>query len=196
MFTGIVEAVGRVAAVDDRGEGKALTIEALSVVDGLGVGGSVAINGACLTAIEVGESSFVVEAITETLRRTNLGRLEAGSLVNLERAMPAGGRFDGHIVQGHIDMAGSVTAVEPDGSGVRVRIECGSGFMRHVVEKGSITVNGVSLTVSGVDKSGFEFALIPHTLEVTTFGSVSVGDIVNLEADILAKYVERLLRVE
>ncbi|MDH3517422.1 MAG: riboflavin synthase, partial [Acidimicrobiia bacterium] len=130
------------------------------------------------------------------LRRTNLGRLEADSLVNLERAMPAGGRFDGHIVQGHIDMAGSVTAVEPDGNGVRVRIECGSGFMRHVVEKGSITVNGVSLTVSGVDESGFEFALIPHTLEVTTFGSVSVGDIVNLEADILAKYVERLLRIE
>ncbi len=196
MFTGIVETVGRVVAVDDRGEGRVITIEAPSVAEGLPVGGSVAINGACLTAVHVADGLFRVEAITETLRRTNLGKLEPGSSVNLERAMRADGRFDGHIVQGHVDAAGSVTSVSPDGNGVRVTVDCGEAFMRFVVEKGSITVDGVSLTVSGVDRSAFEFALIPHTLEVTTFGTLAVGDEVNLEADILAKYVQRLMSVE
>ncbi len=193
MFTGIVESVGVVTALDGGGEGRTITIEAPDVVAGLPVGGSIAVNGACLTAVAVTEIGFEVEAISETMRRTNLGRLHVGDRVNLERAMRADGRFDGHIVQGHIDCAGTVTEKAADGNGVRVRVECGRTFMKHVVEKGSITVNGVSLTVSGVDDTGFEFALIPHTLAVTTFGGIGIGESVNLEADILAKYVERLM---
>ncbi len=193
MFTGIVETTGIVVDIVDLGEGRALVIEAPAVTDGLPIGGSVAVNGACLTAVEVAGTRFRVEAITETLRRTNLGLLDAGGRVNLERAMAAGGRFDGHVVQGHVDGVGSVVSIEPDGTGVRLRIATPEGLLRYIVEKGSVTVDGVSLTVAEVHPDGFDVALIPHTMEVTTFGDYATGDSVNLEVDILAKYVERLL---
>lgn len=193
VFTGIVEATGVLVDVVDLGEGRALVIDAGVVAEDLPIGGSVAVNGACLTAVEVSDTRFRVEAITETLRRTNLGGLEPGQKVNLERAMPAGGRFDGHVVQGHVDGVGLVASIAPDGTGVKVSVSVAEELMRYIVEKGSITVDGVSLTVAGLNPGGFDIALIPHTLEVTTFGELEVGDAVNLEVDILAKYVERLL---
>lgn len=192
MFTGIIEDVGRVEKADTTDAGARFTVSSV-VAAGLDVGDSVAVNGVCLTAVELGEDTFSVDVVTETLRRSNLGSIVAGSAVNVERAMPATGRFDGHIVQGHVDGTGSLVAARPEGSGLRWKITAPDGVLRYVVEKGSITVNGVSLTVASVDAEGFEVALIPHTLEVTTLGGEGVGATVNLEVDILAKYVERLI---
>lgn len=193
MFTGIVEATGTVEEVRAVGGGLRVTIEAPEVVHGLGVGDSVAVRGACLTAVEVDADSFTVELVTETVNRTVLGQLEAGARVNLERAMAASGRFDGHIVQGHVDGIGTVASVTPEGDSRRVQIQSSPEVLRYVVEKGSITVDGVSLTVAGVSDGAFEVVLIPHTLAATTLGVLEAGTRVNLEADILAKYVDRLL---
>ncbi len=194
MFTGIIETIGTVTAADGGPDGRRFTFESELVTSDLEVGDSVAVNGVCLTATEIEGSRFSVEAVIETLDRTNLGHLGVGDGVNLERAMSASGRFDGHIVQGHIDGTGVITRIEPEGEGRRWTIEAPARLLPYVVEKGSITVNGVSLTVAALsDPTSFQIALIPHTLEVTTFGSASVGDAVNLEVDILAKYVERLL---
>lgn len=193
MFTGIVEATGTVEEVRAVGGGLRVTIDAPEVVLGLGVGDSVAVRGACLTAVEVDADSFTVELVTETVNRTVLGQLEAGVRVNLERAMAASGRFDGHIVQGHVDGIGTVASVTPEGDSRRVQIQSSPEVLRYVVEKGSITVDGVSLTVAGVSDGAFEVVLIPHTLAATTLGGLEAGTRVNLEADILAKYVDRLL---
>jgi riboflavin synthase len=194
MFTGIIETIGTVTSAVGGPDGKRFTFESDVVTSGLEVGDSVAVNGVCLTATEVEGRRFRVEAIIETLERTNLGEISVGDGVNLERAMPASGRFDGHIVQGHIDGTGVITRIEPEGDGQRWTVEAPSRLLRYVVEKGSITVNGVSLTVAALfGPSSFQIALIPHTLEATTFGTASEGDAVNLEVDILAKYVERLL---
>ncbi len=193
MFTGIVEAVGRLVEVEKTDGGRRLRIEAPPVA-GSPIGASVAVSGVCLTVTGTDGSTFRVEAVTETLARTSLGGLEVGSEVNLERAMPASGRFDGHIVQGHVDGVGRVVEVEPEGEGRRVTIgELPAGVRPYVVEKGSITVDGVSLTVAAVTTDGLEIALIPHTLAVTTLANLATGVVVNLEADILAKYVQRLL---
>ncbi len=193
MFTGIVERSARVVAVDGDDLGRAITFEAPGITDDLPVGASIAVNGACLTAVEVDGDRFRIDAVVETLRRTNLGELEPGSRVNLERAMPAAGRLDGHIVQGHVDGVGVVERVDPEGEGVRLAVRVPPELRRYVVEKGSVTVDGVSLTVASVTGDGFEVALIPHTLEVTTLGERPPGSRVNLEVDVLAKYVERLL---
>lgn len=193
MFTGIIETVGTVTAVEGGPDGKRLTIESDLVTSDLDVGDSVSVNGVCLTATTIAGSRFTVDTIIETLDRTNLGSLEVGSGVNLERAMPASGRFDGHVVQGHVDGIGLVAGIEPEGTGQRWTITAAPELLRYVVEKGSITVNGVSLTVAAVADDAFQIALIPHTLEVTSFSDASDGDAVNLEVDILAKYVERLL---
>lgn len=193
MFTGIVEATGTVEEVRAVGGGLRVTIESPEVVLGLGVGDSVAVRGACLTAVEVDSESFTVELVAETVNRTVLGQLETGVQVNLERAMAASGRFDGHIVQGHVDGIGTVTSVTPEGDSRRIEIQSTPEVLRYVVEKGSITVDGVSLTVAAVSEGAFEVALIPHTLAVTTLGALTPGTRVNLEADILAKYVDRLL---
>ena len=193
MFTGIIESVGRVTDVEGDVDGKRLTFESALVTEGLRIGASISVDGVCLTAVAVAGDRFSVEAVVETLDRTTLGRLSAGEGVNLERAMPAGGRFDGHVVQGHVDGTGVIESIIPEGEGRRWRISASESLLRYVVEKGSITVDGVSLTVAALGPSWFEIALIPHTLEVTTFGSAAVGDAVNLEVDILAKYVERLL---
>lgn len=185
MFTGIVEELGRVR---DIGPGGRLAIEASVVSPSLVIGSSIALNGCCLTAVEVGPDGFVVEAVPETLSRTNLADLRPGSEVNLERPLAMNGRLDGHLVQGHVDATGEVMEPAPD-----LRISAPADVLRYVVEKGSITVDGVSLTVVDVDDQTFSVAVIPHTAAVTTLGQRAVGDRVNLEVDLIAKYVERLL---
>ncbi len=193
MFTGIVEGMGRVSSVA-HGEGnRRLTIAADKVLDGMEIGDSIAVNGVCLTAVATAPDMVDVTAVAETLERTNLGSLEQGTLVNLERPMPAAGRFDGHIVQGHVDGVAVVAAIEPEGTSHRIRFTAEPALLRYVVEKGSITVDGVSLTITSVDADSFELVLIPHTLDVTVLGIRRIGDRVNVEVDILAKYVERLL---
>lgn len=192
MFTGIVEEMGSVAEVTEREKGRRLVLSLSGPAD-VGVGASLCVNGVCLTAVEVGETSVAVDVIPETLRRTNLGRVVVGDAVNLERAMSANGRFDGHIVQGHVDGVGTVEEIEKAGDDVVMTIKPPSSLMPYIVEKGSITVDGISLTVAAIDPEALQVALIPHTLEVTTFGLRKPGDAVNLEVDVLAKYVERLL---
>jgi len=193
MFTGIVTEVGTVSAVTD-GEGlRTFTITAPATAEGLKVGDSIAVAGVCLTAVEVADGSFTVEAVPETLSRTTLGAAAAGTALNLERPMAASGRFDGHIVQGHVDGVATVRSVTPEGDSRRIWLDLGARLLPHVVEKGSVTLDGVSLTVTAVDDAGFEVALIPHTLQVTTLGHLTAGDAVNVETDVLAKYVERML---
>lgn len=191
MFTGIVEQVGTVDSVDEGPEGRRLRISAPGISQ-LDVGASIAINGVCLTVVDRGADEVSLDVVPETLRRTNLGELSTSSSVNLERPMPADGRFDGHVVQGHVDGTGVIASIDGD-DGTVVRVEPQPELLRYIVEKGSITMDGVSLTVVGVDENGFEVALIPHTLEVTTLGLRNVGDTVNLETDVLAKYVEKLV---
>ena len=193
MFTGIVTEVGTVAAITDGDGLRTLRIAAPATSQDLGIGDSIAVAGVCLTAVEVTDTGFTVQAIPETLERTTIGAAAEGTRLNLERPMAASGRFDGHIVQGHVDGVATVRSVTADGESRRIWFDLDAGLMRHVVEKGSITLDGVSLTVSATDDTGFEVALIPHTLEVTTLGDLSEGDAVNVETDVLAKYVERML---
>jgi riboflavin synthase len=192
MFTGIVEGMGTVTSVDDAGGKRTLRI-GCSIADEMGVGDSIAVNGVCLTVVETGGRAFEVEAVVETLDRSNLGRLTADDPVNLERPLAAGGRLDGHIVQGHVDGVGTIRSILGEGASIRMWFDAPEDLRRYLVEKGSVSVDGVSLTISGVGDEGFGIVLIPHTLDVTVFGSRAVGDAVNLEVDVLAKYVERLL---
>lgn len=191
MFTGIVECVGRVASVEEQGALARLVLEAPEVCAGTRPGDSVAVNGACLTVVAVEEGTLAFEAVAETLERTSLGGLVPGARVNLERALRADARLDGHIVQGHVDAAGIVERVERAGDDVRLFVRCDPELAGLLVEKGSVAVDGVSLTVVGVRADGFDVALIPHTLEATTLGQRRPGDRVNLEADVLGKYVKR-----
>ena len=193
MFTGIIEAVGRVVSLEPAGELTRLGIEAPSVTEGVRIGDSVAVDGCCLTVTAADADCLHFEAVRETLDRTALGGLGVGSRVNLERAMRAGGRLDGHIVQGHVDGTGTVRALEREGDDVRLYVDCGAEVADFLVEKGSVAIAGVSLTVVGVGAGGFDVALIPHTLSVTTLGDLQPGDRVNLEADVLGKYVKRYL---
>jgi riboflavin synthase len=181
-------------AVHDHAGGARLSVAAEALATELSVGDSVAVNGVCLTATSIEGGSFAADVMHETLRRTAAFG-EPGAIVNVELPLRAGDRLGGHIVQGHVDGVGSVVAVEEDGFARRVRVEPEErGLLRYVVEKGSIAVNGVSLTVSAVDDHGFEVSLIPETLERTTFATAKVGSAVNLEVDVLAKHVERLVR--
>ena len=193
MFTGIVSERGFVGATIPTGGGARLTIDAAGASAALAVGDSVAINGVCLTAVSVEGRHFDVEAVRETLDSTNLGSLGTGMAVNLELPLSAGGRFDGHMVQGHVDGVVVVRSVAADGDSQRVWVDALPSLLRYVAEKGSVALDGISFTVSGVDDHGFEVVLIPHTLEVTTFGDLAAGRRLNLEVDVLAKYVERLL---
>ena len=188
MFTGIVEEVGSVRAA---GDGK-LVVGASEVLSDVKVGDSISVNGACLTVTTHDESAFSVDVVPETLRRTNLGELEAGSPVNLERSMPADGRFGGHMVQGHIDGTATIRSIDSDGDAQMVVFDAPAVVMRYVVEKGFIAVDGASLTIVNCDNFSFSVTIIPHTRENTVFKSKKVGDSVNLEVDIMAKYVERL----
>ncbi len=192
MFTGIIEEKGKVAGL---GEGGATLVISAPGLASAPVGSSVAINGVCLTVVETTDTGARFDVVAETLSRTNLGGLAVGDEVNLERAMSADGRFDGHIVQGHVDGTGSVVGLESGESGVILTIAPHRHLLEQIVEKGSITVDGVSLTVSSVTPTMFAVALIPHTLELTTLGSLEAGDAVNLETDVIAKYVQRLMAV-
>jgi riboflavin synthase alpha subunit len=193
VFTGIVRERGRVAAVEGGADGVRLTVEAPATAPSVAPGDSVALAGVCLTAVAVPDGRIVFEAVPETLRRSTLGRLTAGDDLNVEPALRAGEPLGGHYVQGHVDAVGRIRAVEPDGEGARMWIEAPAEMLRYCVEKGSVTVDGVSLTVVDLADDAFSVALVPHTLAVTTLGALTAGDAVNLEADVLAKYVERLL---
>ncbi|HEY7399830.1 MAG TPA: riboflavin synthase [Actinomycetota bacterium] len=190
MFTGIVEERGEVVSLTSA----RLVLACRVVPRDAPVGSSVSVNGTCLTVVENAGETIAFDLSEETLARTSLGRLQAGAAVNLERPVTLGTRLGGHLVQGHVDGVGEVVGVEPEGvGGARVAVRVPDHLLRYVVEKGSITIDGVSLTVAAVEDANVTVSLIPHTLGVTTFGSVSAGDAVNLEVDVIAKYVERLM---
>jgi riboflavin synthase len=193
MFTGIVREVGRVAVIGGSDTGVRLEIDAPETAPDIAIGGSVAVNGVCLTAESVDGERIAFHAVPETLRRTTLGSLAAGAAVNIEPALRAGDPMGGHIVQGHVDGMGRVQSVEAEGEGLRVIVEATPDLLRYCVEKGSIAVEGVSLTVAELHDDAFGLALIPHTIAVTTLADLMPGRPVNLEVDVVAKYVERLV---
>jgi riboflavin synthase len=193
MFTGIVEELGTVRALDHGVDSARLTIHGPLVTSDTEHGASIAVNGVCLTVVEHGEGAFTVDVMAETLRRSSLGVLRPGDRVNLERAMAASGRFGGHVVQGHVDGTGTISARTPGDRWEVVEVSLPGELTPYLVEKGSVTVDGVSLTVVDVGDGAFSVSLIPTTLELTTLGTKRVGDPVNIEVDVLAKYVERLL---
>ena len=193
MFTGIVREVGRVVSAEGAEEGRTLVIEAAETAAATAVGDSVSIGGVCLTAESVDGGRIRFHAVGETLRRSSLGRLAPGAEVNVEPALRAGEPLGGHLVQGHVDGLGRISSVEWEGDGLRVVVEASPEILRYCVEKGSITVDGVSLTVAELLDDAFAVALVPHTLSATTLRDLAPGQAVNLEVDVLAKYVERLL---
>ena len=192
MFTGLVQGIGAVAGIERSDDGARITIET-PLVSELGAGDSIAINGVCLTAVTLDDGSFTADAMNETLARSSLGDLATGHEVNLELPLRATDRLGGHVVQGHVDGLGEVLALDDDGFARRVRIGAPAEVLRYVVEKGSIAVDGVSLTVTEVDERSFTVSLIPETLQRTNFAGAVAGRRVNLEVDVLAKYVEKLI---
>ena len=193
MFTGIIEETGKVNHVSLNGNSGSIRIEAELVLSGTRLGDSIAVNGVCLTVTSVEAKSFTADVMAETLRRSNLGQLKSGSLVNLERAMSADGRFGGHIVSGHIDGTGIITALEQEGNATWVYIHTSPDILNLIVEKGSIAIDGISLTVAKVGQEDFAVSIIPHTSSHTTLLKKKSGDVVNLENDIVGKYVQRLM---
>lgn len=193
MFTGIVEELGEVTAVENLGDSSRFKLRGPLVTEGAGHGDSIAVNGVCLTVVETADGEFTADVMAETLLRSSLGALAVGSPVNLERPMVADGRFGGHIVQGHVDGTGTILGREPSENWEVVTVSLPARLARYVVEKGSITVDGVSLTVVEAAEDHFTISLIPTTLALTTLGTKQPGDPVNLEVDVIAKYVERLL---
>lgn len=193
MFTGLVEEVGAIAEIRPAGKAIHLKIKSSKVLDGVQLGDSISVNGICLTVTAYDKASFTVDVVPETMRRTTLHELSAGSPVNLERAMQMGGRFGGHIVSGHIDGVGRILSIADEDIAKVVRLAAPPNVLRYVVEKGSITIDGVSLTVMDVDGESFRISVIPHTWQITVLRHRRVGSSVNLEVDIIGKYVERLL---
>ena len=196
MFTGIVEEIGAVRTVVSGGEWGSLSIGARQVLEDTRRGDSIAVNGVCLTVTALSRDGFTADVMAETLRRSNLGALKVGEAVNLERALAANGRFGGHIVSGHIDGTGIITAIHTDENAIWYTVSAGRDLLRHIVEKGSITIDGISLTVAAVGESWFAISAIPHTVAVTILGEKRMGDTVNLETDMIGKYVEKLLQPE
>ena len=193
MFTGIIEELGRVVAIEEQPDAKRITFEGALVTSDVSRGDSIAVCGACLTAVEIEDGKFTADVMNETLRLTNLGGLSVGDPVNLERAMNAATRFGGHMVLGHVDGVGTVVSREPSDNWEWVRVSIPAELTKYVVLKGSITIDGISLTVNEVDGNVLGFSLIPETLRLTTLGSKQPGDRVNIEADVMAKHIERLL---
>lgn len=195
MFTGIVEETGTIRAIRKGGHSAIVTIGASAILDGLKLGDSVAVNGVCLTVVSLSDSAFAADVMHETMTRSNLWSLNAGRIVNLERAMPMNGRFGGHIVSGHIDGTGVIHSVQKDENAVWYTVKAPPAILRYVIEKGSIAIDGISLTVAKVSAHDFSVSVIPHTAKSTTLGERRVGDTVNLENDCIGKYVEKLLGV-
>ncbi len=193
MFTGLIEELGRIDAIEERGADRRLWIGATRVLEGARVGDSINCDGCCLTAIAIEPRRFAVEAVPETLARTTLGARRAGDPLNLERALVLGERMGGHLVQGHVDGVGEVRSFEPEGEGRRLSLVVPEALRRYVAEKGSLAVDGVSLTVARLTLEGCEIAYIPHTLTATTAGAYAAGRPVNLEVDLIARYLARLL---
>ena len=194
MFSGIVEEMGAVQAIEKGLAGAKISILASAILDDLHVGDSVSVSGACLTAIKIEDQSFFVDVSTETMNCTNFGTIAVGTPLNLERAMKLNARMGGHLVTGHIDGIGTLRAREQDGNAIYLTVEASEDIMRYCVPKGSITIDGISLTINSVTAHSFSVAIIPHTAKVTTIGLKQVGDAVNLESDLIGKYVEQLLR--
>ena len=191
MFTGIIEEVGSVASIRKGAHSCVLTVNASRVLEDVHLGDSIATNGVCLTVTSFTSHSFSADVMHETLNRSSLGSLHIGSPVNLERAMLAGGRFGGHIVSGHIDGVGTISSIKEDDNAVWYTVEAPSNILRYIIEKGSITLDGISLTVAKVTNSNFSVSIIPHTRAQTNLASKKVGDVLNLENDLVGKYVER-----
>ncbi len=198
MFTGIVEEVGKIAKIEQRGENRRITIEARNTPKELGTGQSVAVSGVCLTALDIKPNSFCADLAPETWERTSFSRIHEGALVNLELPMKADGRFGGHIVQGHVDGIGRLIAFDriADSENWWLHVEIPSDVEKYTVFKGSICIEGISLTVARLEKNRCTIAIIPHTVELTNLGSLKPGDPVNLEADMIAKYVEKMMKPE
>lgn len=196
MFTGIIEEIGTILQREETANRCALTISAKKVLTDTKIGDSIAVNGVCLTVTDFKKDSFTADVMPETLRRSSLGQLKTGSAVNLERAMAADGRFGGHIVAGHIDGTGKISSLRPEGNAVLVTVSTTPDLLRYIVEKGSIAIDGISLTVANVTRSDFTVSLIPHTGEETTLLKHRPGEIVNLETDIIGKYVEKLIQTK
>ena len=194
MFTGIIEETGRIKSIARGANSAVLTVEASEVLTDVHLGDSIAVNGVCLTCTSFTSNQFTADVMHETLNRTALSTLKPGSAVNLERAMPANGRFGGHIVAGHVDGTGKITNIQKDDNAIWFTIDACPSILRYVVEKGSITIDGISLTVAKTDKTSFSVSIIPHTAQVTILGKRKTGDLVNLETDIIGKYVEKLLQ--
>ena len=195
MFTGIIEEVGKVVSIKKGAKSSILTIQGRKIFEDLKIGDSVAVNGVCLTVTSFSKNIFIADVMNETLIRSSLGDLSNGSLVNLERAMAANGRFGGHIVSGHIDGTGRIIKVQRDDNAVWYTITTSDNLMKYIVEKGSIAIDGISLTVAKVDCKSFSVSIIPHTAKETVLSHRSVGDNVNLENDIIGKYVEKLINL-
>ena len=193
MFTGIVEEKGVVQKIAKGVHCASLVIAAGKIMEDLHVGDSIAVNGVCLTVTEFAKQTFQADVMPETMNRSSLGMLRTGSHVNLERAMPANGRFGGHIVAGHVDGTGKITEIRRDDNAVWYTIQASPQIMKYIVTKGSVTVDGISLTVAKVSETDFSISAIPHTVKITVLGERKEGDIVNLETDIIGKYVEKLI---
>lgn len=196
MFTGIVEEIGTVVSVSQGTKAAKLTLHGNLIFEDMHIGDSIAVNGVCLTVTEKTSNTFIVDVMPETLRRSSLGKLSKGSKVNMERAMAANGRFGGHIVSGHIDGTGEIESFVKEDNAIWVTIKASSKLLKYIIEKGSITIDGISLTVAYVDNRCFKVSIIPHTAANTTLLTKKAGDIVNLENDIVGKYIDKLLHFE
>jgi riboflavin synthase len=194
MFTGIIEEVGQIVATEDSGDFRSLRVKAGAILDGIKAGASIAVNGVCLTVRTIDSGSFTADLSRETLERTSLNALRAGTTVNLERPMRADGRFGGHIVQGHVDGVGKIRSFDRDGDNWNLQIDFPASAAHYIVHKGSITIDGISLTVASLKTPVLEIAIIPHTFENTNLRYARAGDTVNLEFDVIAKYVERMMQ--
>lgn len=193
MFTGIIEEIGTIKSINSTGISSQLCINANKILEDTKIGDSIAVNGVCLTVTSIKSNLFTADVMAETLRRSNLGSLIPQSKVNLERAMPANGRFGGHIVSGHIDGTGTIVETKPEGNAVWIKINCSDNLLKYIIHKGSITIDGISLTVAKVTDSDFSVSIIPHTAANTTLLQKKSGDVVNLENDVVGKYIEKLL---
>lgn len=196
MFTGIIEEIGKIQTVRKGAASSSISVQAKKVLQDVHIGDSIAVNGVCLTVTAFSQGVFTADVMHETFNRSSLGSLQTGSPVNLERAMPSNGRFGGHIVSGHIDGTGTVSAIQKDDNAVWYTIKTAPGILRYIVEKGSVAIDGISLTVAAVERDCFSVSIIPHTASITTLSNRRVGDTVNLENDCIGKYVERLMGIQ